>query len=209
MRFKGKFLSSLLVGFLQRFSMLNPPGGWMASITKLRLGLSLSPALRSGGFTLIELMIVVGIIGILVSIAAPNFSRYQSKARQSEAKIALAAIYGSEKSFYSEYAAYAGSMDAIGYAPEGKRRFYAIGWAAAHSTAPTGFSGSIATPSWDATNNSSFSSCTTAPALGAQLSGDAQTFIAAAVGCIRQGQTQFDTWNINETKALKNNLIAL
>ena len=61
------------------------------------------------GFTLIELMIVVGIIGILVAIAAPNFSRYQSKARQSEAKIALAAVYGAEKSFYSEYSSYVGS----------------------------------------------------------------------------------------------------
>ena len=161
------------------------------------------------GFTLIELMIVVGIIGILVAIAAPNFSRYQSKARQSEAKIALAAIYGSEKSFYSEYAAYAGSMDAIGYSPEGNRRFYQVGWAAAHSTAPTGYSGSIATPSWAATNNASFSSCGTAPALGAGLTGDAQTFIAAATGCIRQGASTHDTWNINETKVLNNNLISL
>jgi prepilin-type N-terminal cleavage/methylation domain-containing protein len=36
------------------------------------------------GFTLIKMMIVVGIVGILVAIAAPNFSRYQSKARQSK-----------------------------------------------------------------------------------------------------------------------------
>src|ERR1700746_1297101 len=93
------------------------------------------------GFTLIELMIVVGIIGILVAIAAPNFSRYQSKARQSEAKLALAAIYAGKKSFYSEYAAYIGSFDAIGYSPEGQKRFYSVGWSAA-SASITGYTGS-------------------------------------------------------------------
>jgi len=108
---------------------------------------------QDGGFTLIELMIVVGIIGILVAIAAPNFSRYQSKARQSEAKIALAAIYGAEKSFYAEYASYVSSMDAIGYVPEGQRRFYLVGWAASHGSTITGYSGGVTTGSWSAVNN--------------------------------------------------------
>jgi type IV pilus assembly protein PilA len=160
------------------------------------------------GFTLIELMIVVGIIGILVAIAAPNFSRYQSKARQSEAKIALAAVYGSEKSFYSEYAAYISSMDAIGYSPEGARRFYAVGWAAAPSGTTTGYTGSTANASWAATNNS-FSCTGSASTLGGATAADQQTFIAAATGCIRNGVANYDTWNINDTKVLSNNLISL
>ena len=163
---------------------------------------------HSMGFTLIELMIVVGIIGILVSIAAPNFARYQSKARQSEAKIALAAIYGAEKAFYTEYAAYIGALDAIGYAPEGARRFYAVGFSGAQANTVTGYTGASVTVSF-ATLSSPYSCSGTASTLGALLSTDSQTFVAAAVGCIRQSSSNSDTWNINETKALKNNVVAL
>jgi len=60
------------------------------------------------GFTLIELMIVVAIIGILAAIAIPNFLTYQMKSRQSEAKTNLQAIKTSEVSFQAERGCYIG-----------------------------------------------------------------------------------------------------
>lgn len=58
------------------------------------------------GFTLIELMIVVAIIGILAAIAIPNFLRFQLKAKSSEGKTNLAAIRTAEQSYYSEFGVY-------------------------------------------------------------------------------------------------------
>ena len=57
---------------------------------------------KQEGFTLIELMIVVAIIGILAAIAIPNFLTYQMKSRQSEAKTNLMAIKTSEVSWQGE-----------------------------------------------------------------------------------------------------------
>jgi type IV pilus assembly protein PilA len=52
----------------------------------------------SKGFTLIELMIVVAIIGILAAIAIPNFLRYQLRSKFAELKTNVEAINKSEES---------------------------------------------------------------------------------------------------------------
>jgi type IV pilus assembly protein PilA len=82
------------------------------------------------GFTLIELMIVVAIIGILAAIAIPNFLKFQAKSKMSEAKTNLGAIYTGQLSYFGEQNSY-GNFAAINWSPSGTPRYhFALGaWA--------------------------------------------------------------------------------
>ncbi len=98
------------------------------------------------GFSLIELMVVVAIIGILATIAIPNFNKFQNKAKQSEAKGNLAAIYAAEKAFSSEWNSYWGDFRDVGFAPSGRSN-YVVGFAAVGGAAALTAAGSPFVPS--------------------------------------------------------------
>jgi len=132
------------------------------------------------GFTLIELMIVVAIIGILAAIAIPNFLKFQAKAKQSEAKNNLSAIFTSEISYFGESNAFAETLSNLGWSPEGTTRYkYYLS-----ATESTG----------DATGTS----------MPANVAVTTNAFTAGAQGNIDTETTYKDTWEINDAKNLTN-----
>jgi prepilin-type N-terminal cleavage/methylation domain-containing protein len=58
------------------------------------------------GFTLLELMIVVVILGILAAMAIPRFITVTSKAKQSEAKLILKQIYSNQRIYFEQFGEY-------------------------------------------------------------------------------------------------------
>ena len=186
------------------------------------------------GFSLIELMVVVGIIGILASVAVPNLLKFQAKAKQSNAKTELSAIYGTQKAFAVEYATYTASLKALGFAPDGvPTKNGCLNVAPSITEAKTGTASN-----WPVRYYSSGFDQATFADLGKQLVpvnlqgsitdgsascvvtyarntvGDerkplgavsATTFTAISLGNIStEADVKPDTWEINEAKILKN-----
>ncbi len=63
-------------------------------------------AARRQGYTLIELMIVVAIVGILAAVAIPSFQSYLQRSRTTEAVVFLGEIKQRQESYRAEFGQY-------------------------------------------------------------------------------------------------------
>ena len=91
------------------------------------------------GFSLIELMVVVAIIGVLAAIAIPNFLAMQLRTKRAELPTNLDAIRTAEGAYYQEWDTYTGAAltpptmpgrNPIPFAGGGMRQFDLLGWMA-------------------------------------------------------------------------------
>jgi type IV pilus assembly protein PilA len=110
---------------------------------------------KNSGFTLVELMVVVAIIGLLSAVAIPNFRKYQAKSKMSEAKLQLSSLYTAQIAFFSEFNIFATCLNYMGYnpSPEMSQRYYAVGFDVAAN---------INTNAWTSATNSGLQSGTAA-----------------------------------------------
>ena len=118
MRWERRFLITLSLLMIQK-TKRNVMKGFLKSLK------------RQNGFTLVELMVVVAIIGLLSAVAIPNFKKYQAKAKVSEAKLQLSAAYTAQQSFFSDFNMYSHCLPYMGFdpGPEVANRYYAVGFA--------------------------------------------------------------------------------
>lgn len=80
--------------------------------------------LDKNGFTLMELVVVVVIVGILAGIALPRYNRVVERSRTTEAMSTLGSILNGQKRYALEYDAYAGSLGALDVNVTNPGRFF-------------------------------------------------------------------------------------
>jgi prepilin-type N-terminal cleavage/methylation domain-containing protein len=78
----------------------------------------------SDGFTLIELMIVIAIVGILVSVATVSYSYFVAKAKAVEAETAIHEVERLESSYRASHDVYTDSFADLGFSMAGTLKYY-------------------------------------------------------------------------------------
>jgi len=78
---------------------------------------------NTGGFTIVELIIVVLIIGVIASLAIPFYFGYRKRAITVEAKTNLIALYKFEINNFAEHDEFTSDLNALGFDPESNKYY--------------------------------------------------------------------------------------
>ncbi len=89
------------------------------------------------GFTLIELMITVAIVGILSSIAYPSYQNYVRQSYRSDAYNGLTSLADQQEVYYLQNRGYAADMATLGAATTTKEGLYTLAVAATTTSSYT------------------------------------------------------------------------
>ncbi len=88
------------------------------------------------GFTLIEIMVTIAIVGIMAAIAMASYQRYVLRSKSAEAKLSIKAIFLAEESYYAEFGSYISSGAAVPNPTPGTRKY---SWASVPLANKAGF----------------------------------------------------------------------
>lgn len=93
---------------------------------------------KAGGFTLIEVMVTVAIVGIIASIAYPSYLSQIRKSRRAEAQATLMSIAGKQQQMILDTRSYANSVSALNLTvPTSVSTNYDISLSVGTATVPT------------------------------------------------------------------------
>lgn len=180
------------------------------------------------GFSLVEILVVIGLMTVISGVAIPNYLKYTRSAKTAEAQSSLGQIYMAEKSFYLQWRFYTVDLVVVGVAPDGGL-LYNAGFTGSGSTPPSTYQGPAIKSSrktlfnicGDKFGSGAVKGCAFSvkkknnyiafkpPALKGTYNADSTQFTAGAIADLiskipnGKNTTKRDIWTINNYKQIK------